>query len=727
MHNIASLTEIDFTNDFKSITSPTELVNPSLFDLKAFFKRVLPAEGFYFYTYVTGMNDKGRKVFSNRIPVHNHEELIKGTKLHLNTDCYFCTASFKDGSTSTASNVALMKSFRADLDTGDVGHSDTNGYPNPEVAIENVKAFCAEMSIPVPGFVYSGHGLHAYWTLQTPITPDVWDNYAVGLKGAFSSWGLKTDETITSDKARILRVPGTFNYKVEPYVEVTIDKDFFQRPDIELEALDPLLKWTSARKSITRGVSAAEGFTGAADRDEKAIEYYTKMVMSIPNGENVPRSKWFQVMAGIYELWGDCEIGYDLALKWSKQSPKFTGQTSFPQAWEGFGKYRESHLDKLIGPGSLVFMAKEAGWKPAEEIDLEGCEEVTREKLWEQQAKFTFNNPKGNEGENNIKSTRDLQSREFADIKWIVPNFLAEGLTILGGRPKIGKSWLILDLCIAVAAGGSALGRYCEPRDVLYLALEDNDRRIQDRLEKILGRDQTSWPDIKYVTSWKGGVEELDKYLEANPNINFIVIDVFARFRRPRPPKINPYDWDYQEMAAIQNVASKYSVSICVVHHTRKGVAGDPGDEISGTRGLTGAADAWLILKHGKDGTIVIEGEGRDTPPVDATVEFDTETCRWKINENGEEIPMSEPRRKIYDCFKKGEELTPSDIEKKTGLSTKVVTARLRGLMVDGYIQKVARGKYKSTRVAPNPGTPKSKNPFEVFTQNMNQFAMCPN
>ena len=140
---------------------------------------------------------------------------------------------------------------------------------------------------------------------------------------------------------------------------------------------------------------------------------------------------------------------------------------------------------------------------------------------------------------------------------------------------------------------------------------------------------------------------------------------------------------------------------------------------------MTGAADAWLILKHGKDGTIVIEGEGRDTPPVDATVEFDTETCRWKINENGEEIPMSEPRTKIYDCFKKGEELTPSDIEKKTGLSTKVVTARLRGLMVDGYIQKVARGKYKSTRVAPNPGTPKSKNPFEVFTQNMNQFAMC--
>ena len=260
----------------------------------------------------------------------------------------FLHGELQDGSTSTASNVALMKSFRADLDTGDVGHSDTNGYPNPEVATENVKAFCAEISIPIPGFVYSGHGLHAYWTLQTPITPDVWDNYAAGLKGAFSSWGLKTDETITSDKARILRVPGTFNYKVEPYVEVTIDKDLFQRPDIELEALDPLLKWTSARKSITRGVSAAEGFTGAADRDEKTIEYYTKMVMSLSQmGRMSPAASGFRSWRAFMNFGGIVRLGMTWRSNGPNRAQSLQGRHPSPKlgkALENIGNHISTNL-----------------------------------------------------------------------------------------------------------------------------------------------------------------------------------------------------------------------------------------------------------------------------------------------------------------------------------------------------------------------------------------------
>ena len=77
-----------------------------------------------------------------------------------------------------------------------------------------------------------------------------------------------------------------------------------------------------------------------------------------------------------------------------------------------------------------------------------------------------------------IFSAAELQGRVFPPIQWIVPGILPEGLTLLAGKPKLGKSWLALDIAVAVASGGSVLGRECEPGPVLCLALEDNQRRL---------------------------------------------------------------------------------------------------------------------------------------------------------------------------------------------------------------------------------------------------------
>ena len=100
-----------------------------------------------------------------------------------------------------------------------------------------------------------------------------------------------------------------------------------------------------------------------------------------------------------------------------------------------------------------------------------------------------------------IFSAADLQGRVFPPIKWIVPDILPEGLTLLAGKPKLGKSWLALDIAVAVASGGSVLGRECEPGPVLCLALEDNQRRLQRRLQRVAG--STSWPrDLEFHTEW---------------------------------------------------------------------------------------------------------------------------------------------------------------------------------------------------------------------------------
>src|SRR5215210_415680 len=85
-----------------------------------------------------------------------------------------------------------------------------------------------------------------------------------------------------------------------------------------------------------------------------------------------------------------------------------------------------------------------------------------------------------------ISSAADLRRKEFDPIRYVVPGFIAEGCTLLAGRPKLGKSWLMLDVGLAVAAGRICLGdTRCEQGDVLYLALEDNERRLQRRIDRV--------------------------------------------------------------------------------------------------------------------------------------------------------------------------------------------------------------------------------------------------
>ena len=113
-----------------------------------------------------------------------------------------------------------------------------------------------------------------------------------------------------------------------------------------------------------------------------------------------------------------------------------------------------------------------------------------------------------------IRSAHDLRRREFPAIRYVVPGYIAEGCTILAGRPKLGKSWLVLEMGLAVATGSTCLGGIdCEQGDVLYLALEDNERRLQKRIDKVLG-PLHDWPEsFEYATEWPrasdGGSSEL--------------------------------------------------------------------------------------------------------------------------------------------------------------------------------------------------------------------------
>jgi len=121
----------------------------------------------------------------------------------------------------------------------------------------------------------------------------------------------------------------------------------------------------------------------------------------------------------------------------------------------------------------------------------------------------------------------ELQRCEFPPMRWIIPDILPEGLTLLAGKPKLGKSWLALDAGLAVAGGGAVLGRVPESGPVLYLALEDNPRRLQRRMTRI--EPQLNWPaDLEFQTQWPqldaGGLSQLRDWISARPGARLVIL-----------------------------------------------------------------------------------------------------------------------------------------------------------------------------------------------------------
>jgi hypothetical protein len=157
-----------------------------------------------------------------------------------------------------------------------------------------------------------------------------------------------------------------------------------------------------------------------------------------------------------------------------------------------------------------------------------------------------------------IKTATALQSMTFEALKFIVPDLIVEGCVLLAGKPKAGKSWFVLDIGLAVACGGYCLGdKKCEQGDVLYLALEDADRRLQRHITKLLLTFGGKWPErFQYVTrkprANEGGIEAIDQWCETHPDARLVMIDVLAKFRAPSSGK-GVYQQDYALVSRLQD------------------------------------------------------------------------------------------------------------------------------------------------------------------------------
>jgi hypothetical protein len=295
----------------------------------------------------------------------------------------------------------------------------------------------------------------------------------------------------------------------------------------------------------------------------------------------------------------------------------------------------------------------------------------------------------------------DLMAREFAPIVEVVPDLLPEGLMLLAARPKVGKSWLALQLGLAVATGGEFLGRRLERGRVLYLALEDGDRRMRSRLEK-LGAGRMDLSMFHYATEWQRGVEgatAIAEWVQANPDARLVVIDVLAKMRESRSGRDSGYAQDYEDVALLKPPPGR-SVAILLVHHTRKAIADDPLDEVSGTLGVAGAADgAWVLKRARGEGEAELHLIGRDVEQEGAfAVRFDRDTCTWQWVGEAWRVRISGERRQVIEALADGP-LKPQEIAEAIGKRGGSVRYLLLAMVRDGQLDRGMDGRYRVIEV----------------------------
>jgi hypothetical protein len=308
-----------------------------------------------------------------------------------------------------------------------------------------------------------------------------------------------------------------------------------------------------------------------------------------------------------------------------------------------------------------------------------------------------------------------LMGTDFPVPRWAVPGIICEGLSLLAGPPKVGKSWLSLDLALSIAAGGKAFGAIpVRPGPVLYLALEDTPRRLKSRVGMLLG-DRSVPAGLDIATDWPtlpaGGDVAIAAWLDAHPDARLVVVDVFAKVRGPVPAGMSAYDADYAAVGRAKRIADNYGVAMVMVHHVRKAGSEDFLQEVSGTNGIAGAADATMVLKRARgtaDGVLHITG--RDVEEAEHALSVDPDTRRWlRLDGPASEHQLGDTRAAILAHLRDSGPAGPAAIAEGIGVNRETVKKTCQRMADGGQLSTLVGGRYDApnpTGTVPVPGVP---------------------
>lgn len=244
----------------------------------------------------------------------------------------------------------------------------------------------------------------------------------------------------------------------------------------------------------------------------------------------------------------------------------------------------------------------------------------------------------------------ELQTEKVEPPFWVVDGVLPSGLAILCAPSKLGKSWMVLQLCLAVAEGKSFLKFRTNSCECLYYALEDGKARLQDRLRKIM-KGKTAPRGVRFAIKADpledGLFDKITEEIRTFPDIKLVVIDTLQKVRAKVPRNESLYSNDYREMAAVKDFADKNKICILFVHHLRKMAdEADIFNMISGSTALMGAADTIFVISKKKrtDETATLSMTGRDIQQEDLVISFNKADHIWEVQGTAEEIAERKER-----------------------------------------------------------------------------------
>jgi len=275
----------------------------------------------------------------------------------------------------------------------------------------------------------------------------------------------------------------------------------------------------------------------------------------------------------------------------------------------------------------------------------------------------------------------ELMERDMPPIAYLREPWIAEGLNILAGRPKLGKTTLLRQKLAAVAGGAAFFNAHGPQAAALFLCLEEGDRLARKKFE-LAGFADAALASILVYFKWrrgKDGVLDLLRILDEYPYIRFVGIDSLTRFRDVPDARMPAFTCDYEAVSSLHAVAkARPGLAIDVTHHTRKAKSDDPLDDISGTYGLSAACDSYWVMRYHEDGAVLHVG-GR-LWELDAT-QFQLRRGRQVWELAGEYTGASTTQIETLDALRASKGMTPSEAATRFNIKTPSAFDRLSRLV----------------------------------------------
>jgi archaellum biogenesis ATPase FlaH len=300
-----------------------------------------------------------------------------------------------------------------------------------------------------------------------------------------------------------------------------------------------------------------------------------------------------------------------------------------------------------------------------------------------------------------IRTAKELMMLDLPPITWVVPNLLPSGLTIIAGKPKTGKSLLALNIAVAVSTGRELFSQITTNHSqVVYFALEDNEARLQDRIDMISGcydaivnsEDFKSSLDIQRYDI--GGLEYLVN-ITKDKDVKLVIIDTWQRFAPPKTTTESDYEFTYRVFTELSRLAKQNDVALILIHHARKNKSDSnyTFDEIMGSTGITASVDTMMVLSKVQE-LQKLEATGRDVESAELLLKFDKTTLTYTLT-NTPYDDVSPERQSIIDLMDKvKKEFTVSEIADTLDVPKENLKGLLSKMARTGQVKRIKRGVY---------------------------------